>query len=326
MPHVNRRTLSRDPSARVGSLAELVGIAHAVETEAIRRYRWLAQEMRRRDEAGTADAFEAMAEEEETHVAAVETWAEGLGTGVSRTADFRWRLPPDLAESWEAAVGSALLTPYRAYAIAVDNEERAFAFYSYLAAASDDPAIAREAEHLASEELRHAARLRTWRRAAWRREASRGRTARRPQTPKALAGFLAEREAAIAACHRQLAERLQALGDQESAALLAVLAAEAAARTEAGRIPEDQPACDAEDCRARRPVALLLAAQRPLEALCEDLEDLELSAPTEALQAMAQTFLADAIARIARIGRRLELIEGGQAIGGPGRTVPGNDR
>ena len=55
--------------------------------------------------------------------------------------------------------------------------ERAFAFYAYLAAAADDATIAREAEALAREELRHAALLRTWRRAAWRRASARARRA-----------------------------------------------------------------------------------------------------------------------------------------------------
>ena len=51
-----------------------------------------------------------------------------------------------------------LVTPYHALSIAVRNEERAFAFWSYMSADSDDPTIRREAERLAREELGHVAK------------------------------------------------------------------------------------------------------------------------------------------------------------------------
>src|SRR3546814_5080609 len=162
--------LTTEPPTLVDTLADLVGIAHTIETEAIRSYTRLAAEMRRRGEIATAEAMEAMAREEDAHVAAVESWARRLDQPVPGDDRFRWRLPADLAATWDEVSGSALLTPFRAYAIAVDNEQRAFAFYAYLSASAEDPAIAREAEALAREELRHAALLRTWRRAAWRRE------------------------------------------------------------------------------------------------------------------------------------------------------------
>lgn len=314
MKDTNWRTLERDPSARAESLHELVGLAHAIEEEAVTRYRWLAGEMRRRGDVETAEAFEVMAAEEQAHITAVDGWAASLGEQVPPAADFRWRLPHELAESWDAAVGSALLTPYRAFAIAIDNEERAFAFYAYLAAASADEAIAREAERLALEELRHAARLRIWRRAAWRQEGgasrNRGAGSHTLDTPEALDRLLAEREAEIASCHRGLAERLRGLGDAASAALLDELADQAAARASAAGQP---PACAAEECRGDRPAALLLAAQRPLESLCDLLEEIHLGGATEQLQAMAETILTDAIARIARIGRRLEAVEAATA-------------
>jgi rubrerythrin len=310
MDVAKRRTLSRAPTGGASTLAELVGIAGAIEAEAIRRYHWLAREMRRRGATATAEALDALAREEESHVAAVAGWAESLGEAVPPAADFAWRLPADLAESWDGAARSALLTPYRAYAIAVDNEERAFAFYAYLAAASEDPRVAEEAEHLAQEELRHAARLRILRRAAWRQENEQSGAPSTPlreaETPEALAQLLAAREAEIAACHRLLALRLRELDDQESAALLDELAAEAARRSSA---TGKRSLCLAEACEGATPLALLLAAQRPLERLCEQLEALHLGAPSEALQSMAETFLADAVARIARLGRRIERLE-----------------
>ena len=57
----------------------------------------------------------------------VERWTTAVGEQPPDAAQFRWRLPADLSHSWDEAVGSARLTPYRAFALAVDNEQRAFA-------------------------------------------------------------------------------------------------------------------------------------------------------------------------------------------------------
>jgi rubrerythrin len=304
--------LSKHPETRVESLTELAGIANAVAAEAVVRYRWLAAQTRRRGELETAEAFEALAAEEVRHIAAVEAWAQRLGETVP-AGDFRWRLPSDLASSWEEAAQSALLTPYRAYSIAVDNEERAFAFYAYLAASALDPEIAREAEAMAREKLRHAATLRTWRRAAYHRE--RGAAVARSPEPEvgSLAGLealISRREAEAAACHDALAARLHGLADTVSADLLARLAAEARAHTTAA----DTGECSAEACRADRPLGLLVFAQRPLERLCEALEAVVLSTPDDAIRSRADEAMVSAVHRIARLGRRIEqLVDGGSA-------------
>jgi rubrerythrin len=54
--------------------------------------------------------------------------------------------------------------------MAVRNEERAFAFWSYVAAFAKDPEIKKAAEAMASEELGHVAALRRERRRAYHRE------------------------------------------------------------------------------------------------------------------------------------------------------------
>lgn len=300
-------SLSSEPGARVETLPELVGIAHTIETEAIRCYGRLAEEMRRRGELETADAFEAMAREENSHVAAVESWASGLGQPVPSHGGFRWRLPADIAASWDDVSGSALLTPYRAYAIAVDNEQRAFAFYAYLSSTAADETISREAEVLAREELRHAAVLRTWRRAAWRRARPADSTVEfGPITSTEQLAQVVEAAAAdVAACHRLLAVRLREAGDRTSADLLEQIADEAAVRASV-QIPGH---CADQACQTRQPLALLVAAQRPLERFCEALEHAFLVSPDTRLQTAVEDALALAVSWIARIGRRIEALE-----------------
>jgi rubrerythrin len=295
------QSLVRDPEISAVDLAELVGIAHAIELTAVERYRWLAEEMARRGEMETAEVFRKLEAEERHHIAAVGDWAKALGESVPE-ASFDWRLPPEVAQSWEEAATSALLTPYRALAIAVDNEQRAFSFYAYVAARTRDAAVAREAEALAQQELNHAALLRTWRRVAWRRERqdSGAWPSRRIETSADLADLIEAQQAEILRRHEHLAERLHALGDTASAALL-----DEAARPSAPSPDAWETGGDESNDSIRH---LLAEAQKPLERFSEILEAVLAAPPDAAMQKQAQEALEKVIARIARIDRRLETL------------------
>ncbi len=184
---MRRPPLERNPEVHPVTLSVLVGIANAIEHESVQRYAALAESMDRRGNATAAAAFRAMLDVERGHVDAVEHWASSLGEALPDPGEFKWRLPADLANSWDDVAGSARLTPYRAFAIAVDNEKRAFTLYSYLAAYAPDPRIAAQAEGLALEELRHASLMRRWRRQAWHRER---REVQEEQTINSKAGIL----------------------------------------------------------------------------------------------------------------------------------------
>lgn len=284
------------------SLATLFDIADAIERESVRRYESLSAIMERRGETATAAAFRVMLDEERKHVAAVERLGAALGPARGSGTRFEWRLPADLWDSWDEAAGSSRLTPYRAFAIAVDNEQRAFALYSYLAANASDRQVAAAAEKLALEELGHAALMRRRRREAWHRE--------RRETPEALPivtsapalqAWLAQREAAIAKRHRAVAERLRVVGDADSATLLGQL------------VPSATPDPHAADVAAPRldddPVHLLVAAQEPLEALADTLEAVLRTLDGELFE-QAQRAYSNVIARLSRIAtqvaRRME--------------------
>lgn len=195
-----RGLLHADPGLDPVDMATLADIARAIERESVRQYTWLAEVMERRGEPATAAAFRTMLEEERRHVAAVERWAAATVDTPPRVAGpaVEWQLPEDLAGAWDEVSGSALLTPYRAFAVAVENEQRAFAFYAYLAANADDAHVRTEAERLGAEELRHAALFRRWRRRAYHRE----RRGPRPEPQRIesvaqLRDLLAQHEAAI---------------------------------------------------------------------------------------------------------------------------------
>lgn len=291
--------LMRDPEIQSVSMPLLVGIASAIERESLRRYATLAETMERRGEAATAAAFRVMLDEERHHVDEVARWAVGLGEPVPEPGKFDWKLPAELSSSWDEISGSALLTPYRAFAIAVDNEKRAFALYSYLAARATDPRVRAQAERLGIEELRHAAVMRRWRREAWHRERRAAREEPLPAaaaiaSPEALRALLAKREAAIAQAHRALAARLREIGDDESAGLLDALM-ETPSHPAGGPAGPLAPIPDTDD-----PVHLLVAAQKPLEALSEELEAV-MGTATDALFEQAEAALVNVVTRLARI-------------------------
>lgn len=307
--------LKHDPQIHSIGMPTLVGIANAIEHEALRRYTQLAETMERRGEFETAAAFRTMLEQERAHVEAVARWAAELGQPIPAPEDFEWSLPPDLSASWNDIAGSALLTPFRAFAIAVENEQRAFSFYAYLAAHASDARVAAEAEKLAAEELQHAALLRRWRRAAWHRE----RPAR-IEPPSQIASvaeledFVGRRLAAIATSHQSIAARLRSAGDDESAALLDELAA--SMPREAGAGENTRGGATTPDARddttppneaglATNPVHLLIAAQKPLEALSEALEKLLGNLEGE-LFAAAEKAATDVVAWLARISLQTE--------------------
>lgn len=296
--------LSREPDTDVASLGELIGIAHAIEAEAVRRYEMLADEMDRLGAADTAAAFRTMLAEEQKHVGRVADWAAGLDQPLPPAAPFVWRLPADLAESWDEVAGSALLTPYRALAVAVTNEERAFAYYTFIAAHAGEPTIATAAEEMAQEELQHAMHLRKLRRRAYH--------SGRREPPAAVAAttedfllVVGEQQRAAAQAHANGAARLRRLGDDASADLLAGLAAAEAAAGGLDDTPEPAGAAD-DDASA---TAILYRAQAPLERLAETCEAVASTAPSETVLAAAQSVLADAVARLAQIRLRAEALE-----------------
>ncbi|MCO5121645.1 MAG: hypothetical protein M9951_18710 [Burkholderiaceae bacterium] len=254
----------------------LVGIAAAIEQESAQRYAALAELMDARGAAATAAAFREMHQEELRHVEAVARWAKSVAEPVASPAGFAWLLPPELAASWDEVVGSALLTPYRAFAVAVCNEQRAFAYYSYLAAHATDDRVRSEAEKLAAEELLHAAALRRWRRLAWHRERREGIpvVSGSIEEVAGLDALLGRSWAGILACHRAVAARLREIGDADGARFLEALTAGTvpAAAVAAGSTADPAVAEREAIAASTTSLPLMVIAQRPLERLADQLE------------------------------------------------------
>ena len=163
--------LKAEPAAPVASLPELFAIAHALEEEAASRYGILAAEMEALELPRVAAVFRHLADEERGHAEHVEDWALGAtGAGPDHHL-IRWQ-PPETFDEDEAReiASSRLASAYRALSMAVRNEERAFALWTYIAAQAEAPEVREAAERMAGEELRHAPLLRRERRRAYRED------------------------------------------------------------------------------------------------------------------------------------------------------------
>jgi len=174
MPLLRTSLLCSEPAGVLKSLDELFALAHTMEQEAANRYDGLSDEMRRQGKDDLAGVFARLASAEREHVDSVTRWSQSRRGKNPDPAMVRWDAPETLGEEAATEVKtSRLITPYRALAMAVRNEERAFAFWSYLAAYSDDPEIKKASEAMAKEELGHVAVLRRERRRAYHAEQER---------------------------------------------------------------------------------------------------------------------------------------------------------
>lgn len=156
----------------IDSTSELISIAVATKRGAILRYSELAAKMRRQNNAEASTVFETLVIEEQESEQQIIEWAalEGMKIDADAT-QVSWEDPSvDTAYDVQAS-NPYRCTPYKAFAFAVHNEERAFLFYTYVAADSDDDGVCHHARVLARTALDHAASLRVLRRKAWHQQA-----------------------------------------------------------------------------------------------------------------------------------------------------------
>jgi rubrerythrin len=223
MPLLRTTLLRAEPAGTLHSLDELFALANAMEHEAATKYAELAEEMQRQRRLDLTAVFADLAAAEREHVDSVQRWSQSRRGRLPDPSLVRWKAPETFDKDAAAEIRtSRLMTPYRALAIAVQNEERAFAFWSYVAAFSGDAEIKKAAEAMASEELGHVATLRKARRRAYHEEHVGPAQARDPSEAQMDAAGLELRIAAQLAdlertLNGALAARIRELHDEAMA-------------------------------------------------------------------------------------------------------------
>lgn len=310
--------LADPPLVAVKSADEMLAIAHAMEREAAARYAMLADCMRRVDQREVAELLDGLAAEERGHVESVERLAQQTVHHAPHAAPLHAVLPKTFAREEEAAA-AVLLSAYRTLSIAVRHEERAFAFWTYVAAHSPNSALRDLAETFARQELIHAAKLRHARRRAFHAERRRpaARDTTRELAAAAIRGEAARLEAGFAAfciaAEQQLrsgadiatADLFQRLGDEAQRAMAALDPTGSHADSDLAR----QTAIRRSETHGVNGAALLFEAAGMIEdADYRYLEWLDAAATQEDvrdLEARAQA----ATARLARVNERLYALE-----------------
>ncbi len=205
---------------RIDRVEKLLVVAEALEREAATRYRTLAARMKQQGDMEMAAQFDVLARMEDRHVRQVSDRAQTLLGRARESLSVAWELPPNYDE--DEARG-ATLSAYQALAFAVRNEERAFAFYTYVAAETKIPAVRALAEDLARDELEHASILRRHRRRAF--HSARPAAIEIPENVDGLRAFARQWDGAAAAAHAVLAKALDEVGQSEDATVFRRLAA-----------------------------------------------------------------------------------------------------
>lgn len=275
--------LKSEPPAPVRSLEELLAIAYVLEHEAASHYAAFAEQAWREDLGDLASLFEQLAEEERHHEHSVEAWSRQLCGKLPDAGAVRWELPETFDQAKGAELASSrLATAYRILSVAVQNEERAFALWSHIAAHADATGIREAAETMARQELQHAWQLRRARRQAYHAE---GRDKARHADAKTLAD--------LAAGETRLADQLDmaAAAGGNAAAELRRLAAES--RGLAAELNGNPPVRET----GQSDTDILTMAER----LVEDYLEIGDRAADEAVIARSQAMAERAVLRLAQL-------------------------
>lgn len=156
------RLLPVPPGIAATSIDEVLALAHALERQAVVRYELFGRCMRQLGHSHLADVFESLAVEERRHVEGVDRLSEDLLSGPPTADVMDWIVPETF--SLEDAGAPSQLTMRDVLAIAIRSEERAFSFWSHVAATATSDLVRQQAETMARQELIHAAKLRHERR------------------------------------------------------------------------------------------------------------------------------------------------------------------
>ncbi len=301
------------PVTEVESVETLMDIAATLEAEAARRFEQLAALMERQGNEQTATLFRELAKDEVKHGDEIAGWATREGRRRPAARAFGWRLP-ETFDLEEAGSGS-IVSPYEALSVAVRNEERAFAFYSYLAAIAEREDIRDHAEGLARGELEHISRLRARRRKAYHAENRAAMRSPRVTSDAELCGVAQGLERASASLNTRLADALERGGHNHPAAILRQVAEEQ--RQEVGRLAalttdRDQPGspttarASATDVGMLAPDDALKLALRNAEEVLQIYLTIAERAREDALLSAAQALAQRATAQLALISAQVQ--------------------
>ncbi len=149
--------------APVESGPALLAYALALELEASERYADLAEQMETHNNPDVAELFQKLSRIEKLHADQVLEQAASLSFDLPKIAAtaYQWEDPegPETADFGDAHY---LMTANRALTLALHNEQRAFQFFSRIAAQATDKDVVMLATEMAAEEEEHVELMEAW--------------------------------------------------------------------------------------------------------------------------------------------------------------------
>ncbi len=141
-------------ASEISSLAHLFEVAYRIETDAVERYKLLADQMETHNNAELAAMFRDLARAEGLHAEEIRRLAGDIDLAAHAAGLGTWP-GGDSPEQADLASAHYLMTPWHALQMALAGEERALAFYQTVVENADDPKVKALAEEFVNEETEH---------------------------------------------------------------------------------------------------------------------------------------------------------------------------
>ena len=134
--------------------AELLAHAHAIEQDALERYRMLADQMDAHNNPVLAELFRELASHEEKHAAEILSRAGDITLPDLKPGEFKWP-GVESPESAELDLAHYKMTPWHALQMALQAERRAFSFFDHVVRTAGDTSLKAWAQEFRDEEAEH---------------------------------------------------------------------------------------------------------------------------------------------------------------------------
>lgn len=275
----------REPTESVTSAAQVTKLARGLSRQGADLYAHLASRMAELGNAPARDAFGRIG-------------AALAGGHMTQHAEESVDLPTVFQD--EDLGATRLVTPYAAYSLAVRNQERAFAFWTYVSGGSPDADVREEVENRAREEIARVKSLRSARRRAFhaKRPPAVAVEILRNASTEQLAQQAGASEGRLAALHERIAAALAETGDPRATTIDELAAEERANAERMGARPATRQRSEP---LPQGPDALVALAAEQLEAAVElYLAAAEVSRREEVV-AVAQNLAERGIRRLSRL-------------------------
>ena len=145
----------------ITSVDQLLAHAKEVENEAVERYDELAGQMEVHNNPRVSKLFRAMARIEQNQADRLNVMADGRQLPGINPTDFKW---PELEAPESVPIGEGRydMNEHEALKLALECEERAWAFFSSITAHSPDKGVKAMALQFADEERHHMTLIQAW--------------------------------------------------------------------------------------------------------------------------------------------------------------------